>query len=474
MTKPRLPRGATVRPRKATPSREAAQMAGTHKSSPSAEKGRWSTLAWGMALSAVVCLAGCTSASATPARPAAPAAGDRVVTCPPAGGRVVICAAPVASLADQPVTIKVSGLRPRALVSVRVRSADAHGMAWSSSAVFRASRAGSINAARSAALSGSYTGVSAMGLFWSMQPRGRFPDGAYSWKNITASSFTVSVAASGRVLASASLSRGPSATAITAERETVARAGFYGEFFSPAVPGRRPAVLVLGGSDGGLSLGGPSTTLLAAMLAAHGYPALALAYFRAPGLPPALADIPLEYFAKALRWLRGQPHVDPGRVLALGISRGSEAALLVGAHYPGLVGGVIASVPNHVAGGQSWTLHGQPLPPGEVIPVERIKGPVFLDCAGADHVLTSCPNAHAILRRLAAHHDPYRHVLYAYPAAGHGVGTLMPYEPVADTTSLQQFTQQQLAGTSADANPDAQAELWPRLLQFLTDLTPAR
>jgi dienelactone hydrolase len=430
-----------------------------------------------IAAAATVCLTGCTAASGTSAAPVAPAAGGHVVICPAARGHVVICAAPVASLADQPVTIKVRGLRPGALVSVRVRSADANGVAWSSSAAFRASRAGSIDPARSAALSGSYTGVSAMGLFWSMQPHGPSPDGAYSWKNTMASSFAVSVVVNGRVRASASLSRRPSATGITAERETVAAAGFYGEFFSPAVTGRRPALLVLGGSDGALSLGGPSTTLLAAMLAAHGYPALALAYFRAPGLPPTLTNIPLEYFAKALRWLRSQPHVDPGRVLTLGISRGSEAALLLGAHYPGLVGGVIASVPNYHASpgftlngtlSPAWTLHGQPVPYSAVIPVERIKGPVFLDCGGADHVLLSCPNAHAIMRRLAAHRDAYRHVLCSYPAAGHGVGTLMPYEPVADTT-----TQQQVAGASANANPDAQAELWPRLLQFLTDLTPA-
>ena len=96
-------------------------------------------------------------------------------------------------------------------------------------------------------------------------------------------------------------------------------------------------MLVFGGSDGGLS-----GTLVAALLAAHGYPALALAYFNAPGLPAQLSDIPLEYFATALRWLRAQPQVDPRHVLTLGVSRGSEAALLLGAYYQRLVDGVIA------------------------------------------------------------------------------------------------------------------------------------
>jgi dienelactone hydrolase len=428
---------------------------------------RWCTQAWGMALAAAVCLASCTVASAAGSHTgrAGPAAA------PPAACHVTICAAPAASLADQPVTIKINGLPPGARASVRLRSVDADGVAWSSSAVFRASSAGLIDPARTAALSGSYTGVSAMGLFWSMQPRGPHPDGAYSWSYTRAASFEVSVAVSGRVRASATLSRRLSATRITAEPKRVAATGFYGEFFSPAVTGRRPAVLVFGGSAGGFSLGGPSTTLLAAMLAAHGYPALALAYFRAPGLPQGPGFIPLEYFAKALRWLRGQPHVDPRHVVTLGISHGSEAAQLLGAYYPGLVNGVIASVPNYRAFPYTWTLHGRPVPApaNPVIPVERIKGPVFLDCGGADHVLRSCPNARAIMTRLAAHHDAYQRVFYAYPAAGHGVGSLMPYQPVADTAQGPA-----LAGASANANPDAQARLWPHLLQFLAGLSPAR
>ena len=52
---------------------------------------------------------------------------------------------------------------------------------------------------------------------------------------------------------------------------------------------RRTAVLVFGGSEGGLA-----TSLLAARFAADGYPALALAYFREPGLPQTLTNIPLE------------------------------------------------------------------------------------------------------------------------------------------------------------------------------------
>jgi dienelactone hydrolase len=285
----------------------------------------------------------------------------------------------------------------------------------------------------------------------------------------------------GATRASARLSRRLSRAPVSVTPETLGKTGFYGEFFSPTTTVRRPAVLIIGGSQGGLA-----SMLAADLLAAHGYPALAIAYFNEPGLPSELIDIPLEYFAGALRWLRRQPQVEPQHVLTLGISFGSEAALLLGAYYPGLVNGVIASVPSDVATCAApgcvlpaWTLHGRALPytsefdvphptdvPAAVIPVERIKGPVFLDCGGADKTWVSCRYAQAIMSRLTAHHDAYQHILAAYPAAGHGVGYLVPYEPAGDASPED-------SGASADANPNATAELWPRLLLFLASMTPA-
>jgi hypothetical protein len=125
--------------------------------------------------------------------------------------------------------------------------------------------------------------------------------------------------------------------------------------------------------------------------------------------------------------------------------------------------------------GPAWTLHGQALPyttefdnpsptdnPAAVIPDQRIKGPVFLDCGEADQTWTSCPYARAILGLLDADHDRWAHVLYAYPGAGHPVGTLVPYEPEAPAVAAQ----------DPDYATDQQALvlLWPHLLSFLAGL----
>ena len=255
--------------------------------------------------------------------------------------------------------------------------------------------------------------------------------------------FTVDVRVKGALVATKEFERQLTARPLRLRELELGASGFIGEYIAPTGRAKHPAILALGGSEGGT---GPF--LLAAMLAARGYPVLTLAYFKAPGLPQTLSSIPLEYFVKALTWLRARPEVDPAHVVTLGISRGSEAALLLGAHYPGLVHGVIASVPTNAAicsfpdcVGAAWTKGGRPLPftrqfndpsptddPAAVIPVERIRGPVFLACAEADQVWASCAYARAIANRLDSAGDKHGHVLASLPRAGHLVGVLIPYQ----------------------------------------------
>jgi dienelactone hydrolase len=209
---------------------------------------------------------------------------------------------------------------------------------------------------------------------------------------------------------------------------------------------------------------------------------MALAYFNAPGLPRELKNIPLEYFAQALRRLRARPNVDPRRVVVIGVSRGGEAALLIGATYPGLVHGVAALVPSNVVNpstdGRSaaWTLRGRPVPhirpvdfgdpdpvrtPEAVIRVERIAGPVLTASGGVDALWPSYDYAEAVHQRLAAHHFAHPHPDLGFENAGHGVGAAVPYQP---TATIRDF------GGSAAADEAAKAALWPRILTFMRGL----
>ncbi|HEV2594601.1 MAG TPA: hypothetical protein VGU01_05310 [Sphingomicrobium sp.] len=67
--------------------------------------------------------------------------------------------------------------------------------------------------------------------------------------------------------------------------------GLVGALHLPPDRARAPALLVLGGSEGGHA----TAYRQAQLLAGHGFAAFALAYFGEAGLPSTLENIPLEY-----------------------------------------------------------------------------------------------------------------------------------------------------------------------------------
>ena len=269
-----------------------------------------------------------------------------------------------------------------------------------------------------------------------------------------------------RSLASTTVRRRVQASGVPARD---ARGGLVGRIYTPAGKPRGAAVLVFGGSEGGL--GGEG---IAALLASRGHPAMALAYFGATGLPDELREIPLEYFARALRRLRatGRP------VYVMGVSRGGEAALLLGATYPRLVRGVVALVPSNVVygtpggrPGPAWTLQGRPVPYAEVtgdatselepealIRAERTRGPILTVSGDRDGLWPSTAFMEELHERLDRRGFRFEHENLRYEEAGHGVGALPPYLPCPPVAEL---------GGSPEADNAGKAEAWPRILRLL-------
>ena len=380
----------------------------------------------------------------------------------PAGTPAVrLDAGPAAAALIAPVHISVSGLPPGGLVTVQARAVDAHGQPWVSAAVFRASATGTLNLATTVPVSGSYHTADPGGLLWSLQPTSVHATGFA----ISLAGFTVrlEVLTGGRVRASAALRR---LLPVTLSTETVRRDGFAGTLVTSAAarPGA-PVVVVLGGSEGGEDV----TPALG--LAMSGYPALALGYFDEPGLPQCPCSIPLEYFARAVGWLRAQPAFRGRPVVLYGASYGAEAVLLLASYLPQLADGVVADSPNAfvspglgVVAGPAWTFRGQPLVPLANIPVTRIRVPLLMGDGGQDAVWDSAAAASTIMAELRGSPDHAPAVNLYYPGAGHYYFGLPPYFPV--------FTTNYVAGLGGSAQADALAteQFWTRMLTFLSHL----
>ncbi|GAA0549792.1 dienelactone hydrolase [Rhizomicrobium palustre] len=237
--------------------------------------------------------------------------------------------------------------------------------------------------------------------------------------------------------------------------------GLIGRFYAPKGVLHHTSVLMLGGSNGGYPYDAAAQDL-----ANSGYPVFALAYFQdmtgnPKSRPKYLANIELEYFFRALDWMKTRTEIDPERIILMGESRGGELVLLLASHRPD-VAGVIAYSPSHLVWAglnptydqPAWTLNGKPLPflrtryafgasllsmfqkalaetpaaerERATIPVENIHGPVLLISSKSDGLWPSSQMADAVAARLHARGFCYPVENLQYADSSH---LLMGYGP---------------------------------------------
>jgi dienelactone hydrolase len=263
--------------------------------------------------------------------------------------------------------------------------------------------------------------------------------------------------------------------------------GVFANYFPVRNATNGPAVLLLGGSEGGIK-----GTAVARNLQAAGFSVLQAGYFGGPHQPKQLERIPLETFDRALAWLRNQPEVDPQRVGVVGQSKGAEAALLVGTRDHALRAVVASSGSSYTWPGinwnsfkadASWTSQGKDLPVlpygpfhlfsflhGDIGRVYReglpkrarhadaaiqprdITAPVILLCGEDDTLWPSCTMARQMKAREASVE------VLAYPHAGHHV--------FGPPTNLGDPALRKWGGTPAGNNA-ARSDAWPKVIAFL-------
>jgi dienelactone hydrolase len=414
-------------------------------------------------------------------------------------------------VAGEPLQIRLAGLPPKADVMLITQRAVTEFFGgrrlYAASAHYTAGADGTLDLATAVPRpGGSYQGADLRGLFWSMAPQARGDAAA-----LTDGEVRLEARIGEQTVARQTLRlRGEAATLQWRDATPFPGAKLAW------LPGsaKRPAIIALGGSEGGSAI-----VHSAGLLASHGFAVLGLPYYspggfsatgptppELPTLPAAFADIPVERLEQARAWLAQQPEVDASRIAVYGVSKGAEFALIASTKMPWLKS-VVAIVPSDVVWEgwgpgvepgkrSSYAWKGTPLAfvpyvdfdkefmgfqtgqpiiirrpqdkgraanpdrvPAARIPVETYAGPMMIVGSHGDQVWDSGGMAENINRsRAAAGRET---VALIYRDAGHALsGT--GWSP----TTQYNAGPMKMGGT-AEADAHAQAEAFQQTLQFL-------
>lgn len=140
----------------------------------------------------------------------------------------------------------------------------------------------------------------------------------------------------------------------------------YAFFQTPSAPGPHPAIIVLGGAEGG----DQTARLKAKLFTQQGFAVLGLPYYLSDTspyrsefeqLPGTFNAIPVDQVEVAKAWLERRPDVRPDRIGIYGVSKGAEMALLSGSLIDGFAA-IAAIVPSDVV----WEGWGTGIKPGTI------------------------------------------------------------------------------------------------------------
>jgi nucleolar protein 56 len=366
---------------------------------------------------------------------------------------------------DEPTPVRITGAPPGGTVEFDASLTTEDGVDWQSSATFTADEGGVVDLATDGPDDGTWTGAEPMAWLWSMRP-----DDDVRFPALGGPSYTVDLTAvAGDDHATYTVERVRWDDDLTAH--DVDRHGVVGTLYRPPGDGPHPGVIDLHGSAGRMSDDG------ARRLANEGFATLALHYFGDhDALPDELENVPLSLVDDAADWLRDQDSVAGDRLGLVGVSRGAELALLLGARrdWVGAVVSYSGSVPWDTPGDEpAWRDDGEVVPHltaeeaprfedlddepvADVTPaVEETDGPVLLLSGGEDPVWNARRLSDAIAEPLREREFPHDFEHRTYDDVGHYIGT--PYAPLG---VLGDETRQR-------ATARASENAWPLVLEYL-------
>ena len=237
---------------------------------------------------------------------------------------------------------------------------------WQSEAIFLCDSNGIVFLEKSPSIGGDYTGIRSMGLFESLKAvtivnKKHIGD----LKNLPLNdvvSYKISVLSVGKLLAKTTFNRFYKNYNIN--YCDILRDSWQGRLFYEEDKNKKPAIIVLSGSDGGIE----KAQNIAMMLSNHGFVTLAISYFGMNNQKSSLDRIPLENIEEALKYIQKLTFVDSAKIGIYGRLKGAEYSLMFLTKYDGIKYAVLNSPSDRIYEGlkgkrnskhSSWTYGGK-------------------------------------------------------------------------------------------------------------------
>lgn len=238
-------------------------------------------------------------------------------------------------LADESFSIVIDGLKPRETYRVEMFLSDyycinapmllAHDGLWRSTGIFVSDKNGIIDMSQTPSCSGSYEGISTMGLFSNAKPltnkKKKLPTSLSKIPLLDRFFVEIKIMQGNTVIAERTFTRHYMSSQIS--HKDIYGKYFQGRLFYDKKAIKTPALIIVSGSEGRIE----KAQNIAQLLSSRGYICLAVAYFGLERLPNYLERIPLECLVEAKDYLRQHPQVDSEKIGIYGRSKGAEFVL---------------------------------------------------------------------------------------------------------------------------------------------------
>lgn len=414
------------------------------------------------------------------------------------------------TLLRNPVGIVLQGAETEEQIQFELTTSDELKRKWSSSATFVVDNDGKIDLSKEAPLSGSYSSIDPMGLFWSMNlDEKEMNRRVFSHPSTDPIVFRLHVTRSQGGSFDATITR--LVMDPTIRKVNVGTKEFSANLFLPKGEGPFPVVIVLG------SLGGLPPDAFVSQFANEGFAALGCAFYKGTGLPDYFSNVPIEYFKPVIDWIKTRSDLNGDQIAIVGEGLGGQAALLIASLYPDIK--AVATLMSSCVLFQSldssayrqgptapFTWDGKPLPfiafdetlslnsnanilyllrlistslfkqtrtaiENATIHLETIQGPILMLSGLDDEVLPSAYLSGLGYNRLNLAKFPFPYDLVIYAGAGHVLGSFgLPYTPTGGSLGISGlFNVAFPLGGTRELNAVAEIDSWNRLFTFLND-----